>query len=70
MIDIAKEILRLRDQGHPDAEELKSFLANRLPRPRALEVVRHLLGGCVECRKVTARLWFMADPGRRRQESN
>lgn len=70
MIEIRNEILRPRDRGHPSPEELKSFMADRLPRPRALAVVRHLLGGCRECRKVTARLWFMADPGRRKREGN
>jgi hypothetical protein len=70
MIEITKEILRVRDQGHPDAEELKSFMANRLPRPRALEVVRHLLGGCAKCRKVTARVWLISEQGSRKMKVN
>jgi hypothetical protein len=60
MIDISDSILRLRDEGHPGLEELESFMADRLPRPRALAVVRHLLAGCPECRKVTARLWCLS----------
>ena len=70
MIEITDEIHRLRDTGHPDPEELKSFMADRLPRPRALAVIRHLLGGCADCRKVTARLWFMAERGSKKQEVN
>lgn len=42
---------------HPSDESLAAFMRGNLPRDEAREVVRHLLSGCVSCRKTTGAWW-------------
>ncbi|MBW8879561.1 MAG: hypothetical protein JF614_31900 [Acidobacteria bacterium] len=44
-------------QCHPEENQLERFMRGELPRTEAAPIVRHLLTGCTECRKVTGRLW-------------
>lgn len=46
---------------HPHRRELERFLRGDSPREEARAVVRHLLKGCPECVKVSARAWRFAD---------
>jgi tetratricopeptide (TPR) repeat protein len=44
-------------ERHPSDEGLALFMRGALPRDEAREVVRHLLSGCVACRKTTGAWW-------------
>jgi hypothetical protein len=40
-------------RGHPSEDQLKRFVrGGELPRPEIHTIVRHLLAGCPDCRKV------------------
>jgi hypothetical protein len=45
---------------HPTMENLRSFVACRLPPSETRAVVRHLLRGCPVCSRETRRLWSFA----------
>lgn len=45
---------------HPTMEDLRSFVACRLPPSETRAVVRHLLRGCPDCSRETRRLWSFA----------
>ncbi len=47
----------MRTVKHPSREALEAFLAGTLPSDESRAVVRHLLSGCVECRRLSAELW-------------
>jgi hypothetical protein len=42
---------------HPSEDALQRFALGELSRQEVKEIVRHLLGNCARCRRVTARLW-------------
>lgn len=42
---------------HPAEHQLQSFMRAELPLVEVKPIVRHMLAGCVECRKVTRPLW-------------
>jgi hypothetical protein len=46
---------------HPTTENLRSFVACRLPPSETRAVVRHLLRGCPVCSRETRRLWSFAN---------
>ena len=46
---------------HLDREVLYDFLLGKLSAPRNREVVRHLLTGCEECRRVSRGIWEGAE---------
>lgn len=46
---------------HPDPSQLESFVRGGLPRPEARRVVRHLLRGCDECRRVVRQVWALGN---------
>lgn len=43
---------------HPSERVLGRFVAGDLPVAGSREVVRHLLGGCPDCRRTAGRLWL------------
>lgn len=55
--DATEPISRHGGEGHPDTEALASFMKGRLPRDEARDIVRHLLSGCVQCRRETGAWW-------------
>jgi hypothetical protein len=42
---------------HPSEDALQRFARGELSRQEVKDIVRHLLGNCAPCRRVTARLW-------------
>ena len=53
---------------HPEPGQLESFVRGGLPRPEARAVVRHLLRGCDDCRRLVRQVLALGnresvDPG-------
>jgi hypothetical protein len=48
-------------EGHPSRADLESFMRGELPQGTRAVVVRHLLRGCAQCGKTTARLWSFGE---------
>lgn len=48
---------------HPEPSQLEGFARGGLPRGEARAVVRHLLRGCDECRRVVRQVWRLGDGG-------
>jgi len=53
---------------HPEPGQLESFVRGGLPRPEARAIVRHLLRGCDDCRRIARQVWALGnrtsvDPG-------
>lgn len=46
---------------HPDRETLDRFLRGRLPAVETRAVLRHLVAGCVVCRRTTSVFWNSAE---------
>jgi hypothetical protein len=44
-------------EGHPTKEDLERFMRGELFEQQPRTIVRHLLTGCRQCRRVTRRLW-------------
>jgi hypothetical protein len=42
---------------HPAEEDLGRFMRGELTPREAAPIVRHVLAGCVQCLKVTRKLW-------------
>jgi len=53
--------------GHPDPRLLERFVRGELSGPGGREdcrmIVRHLLAGCLQCSRITGRLWGLGDTG-------
>ena len=49
-------------EEHPDPQLLERFMRDETGREERRGVVRHLLAGCVECLRVTQRLWRLGEP--------
>jgi hypothetical protein len=50
---------------HPATGELERFMRGEPSPEERREVVRHLLRGCLQCTRITGRLWALAEPGPR-----
>ncbi len=46
---------------HPPEAQLERFLRGELSRAEVRPIVRHMLSGCPECRKVTRPLWELME---------
>lgn len=48
-------------KSHPTSEQLERFVLGTTGAEENRAIVRHLLGGCPECRKVTRALWHRTE---------
>jgi hypothetical protein len=46
---------------HPQSRQLEGFVRGGLSRPEARAIVRHLLRGCDECRRVVRQVWALGN---------
>jgi hypothetical protein len=65
MFSLVSTVEGSESPGHPAEEDLHRFMCGELELPETREIVRHLLGGCRQCIRVTGRLWSLAEPGPR-----
>ena len=48
-------------KSHPTSEQLERFVLGRANAEENRAIVLHLLGRCLECRKVTRALWHRTE---------
>jgi hypothetical protein len=65
MFSLVSTLERAARLAHPAEEDLHRFLRGETAPRETLDIVRHLLRGCLECTGVTGRLWDLAEPGPR-----
>jgi hypothetical protein len=49
-------------QEHPSIEHLDGFMRGELTAAERRRIVRHLLTGCADCKRVTGHLWSLGEP--------
>ena len=47
--------------SHPHPDQLERFMRTELSQPEVVPIVRHLLTGCTQCKRVTRRLWTLGE---------
>lgn len=47
--------------SHPHPDQLERFMRTELSWPEVVPIVRHLLTGCTQCKRVTRRLWALGE---------